>query len=672
MNQPQLLFAFAMLLVIPLELASQVEMYPWGNLRGIRLDGELKRMETQMWLFHTDGDVERTAHYAQHSDYSLEGMVREVRTHLGKGFLNQRVEDLDEDRAVITFSLEASEAMNLDRAEMRMTFPLSRVSILTSKSVSPDSLVPWYGSKDRVALEEFRSEEGLQVAFERLPEDGSLMDLSMKRGGLMLISIEGVHDRFRIVLPEDSMLRVGRVLQNGVPSVVLVWEFISGALNEGERIERQLRVAVSGTTNRKVATVRVDRGLPGRRWEGIGGNFRLQFPATDPQVIDYNLKHLNVRWSRIAMWWRDWDSDENQNPMEDYRTRPLSQRLTAQLELAKRLTDAGLPLIVSAWDPPAWAVLNAPRRPGTYGDMLDPAKLQRQLDGITSFLLMMQERLGIPVSMFSFNEPDIGVEIVQDPETHTTFFKALGLSLRSNGLSTRILLADTSNGTPWSRSFVEHAMGDPEFIAMCAAMGFHTWGGTEPENLAQWSALADQIGIPLLITEGGADSEAHRNPDLFLDPRYQLDQAAMYVRILRHAQPASIMEWQLTADYSLLDGGGTYGREGPLKPTFRFWQLKQLGMAPAGWVHVPAFPDHDSLQVAALADPDGAGVVIQIVNLDGPRQIRLEGLGDLDQWEAVASSQSSGMVPLPVRREGTAWTVDAPAASMLTIRSTPK
>jgi hypothetical protein len=36
-------------------------------------------------------------------------------------------------------------------------------------------------------------------------------------------------------------------------------------------------------------------------------------------------------------------------------------------------------------------------------------------------------------------------------------------------------------------------------------------------------------------------------------------------------------EWQLTTDYSVLTGIGIYGEDGPLRPTQRFWNLKQLG-----------------------------------------------------------------------------------------------
>lgn len=44
----------------------------------------------------------------------------------------------------------------------------------------------------------------------------------------------------------------------------------------------------------------------------------------------------------------------------------------------------------------------------------------------------------------------------------------------------------------------------------------------------------------------------------------------------------SILQWQLTANYSVLAGGGIFGNEGPLQPTQRYWNLKQLGSTPAG------------------------------------------------------------------------------------------
>ena len=69
-------------------------------------------------------------------------------------------------------------------------------------------------------------------------------------------------------------------------------------------------------------------------------------------------------------------------------------------------------------------------------------------------------------------------------------------------------------------------------------------------------------------------------PQIFLEQSFALYEINLYIRILAIAQPKSILQWQMTADYSLLAGGGIFGDNGPLRPTQRFWNLKQLASTP--------------------------------------------------------------------------------------------
>jgi hypothetical protein len=86
------------------------------------------------------------------------------------------------------------------------------------------------------------------------------------------------------------------------------------------------------------------------------------------------------------------------------------------------------------------------------------------------------------------------------------------------------------------------------------------------------------------------------------------------------------MEWQLTTYYSVLSGGGVYGEDGPLKPTQRFWNLKQLGATPAGAFALPVTANRPEITVAAFGDLANATYAVHLVNRGNRRPAVLTGL----------------------------------------------
>ena len=139
-----------------------------------------------------------------------------------------------------------------------------------------------------------------------------------------------------------------------------------------------------------------------------------------------------------------------------------------------------------------------------------------------------------------------------------------GPVLRFRGLATKLLLGDIGNAYPIS--FIKDAMEDPEAGKYVYAISFHSWRGCTDENLAAWGAAARALNVPLLVAEGGSDSNAHQYPQIFQERSFSLNEIELYERILAIAQPKSILHWQLTADYSLRPGAectATAGRCGP-------------------------------------------------------------------------------------------------------------
>ena len=124
-----------------------------------------------------------------------------------------------------------------------------------------------------------------------------------------------------------------------------------------------------------------------------------------------------------------------------------------------------------------------------------------------------------------------------------------------------------------------------------------------------------------------------------------MEEIKLYTRILAICQPQTILQWQLTSDYSPLSGGGVYGNDSTLlRPTQRFWNLKQLSETPAGLFAMPLTCDNEEMFVAALGDVNKGEYAFHLVN-DGPaREVVLTNLpNNLKRLRVYVTDQTHGM-----------------------------
>ena len=110
------------------------------------------------------------------------------------------------------------------------------------------------------------------------------------------------------------------------------------------------------------------------------------------------------------------------------------------------------------------------------------------------------------------------------------------------------------------------------------------------------------------------------------------------------SQPASILHWQLTENYSILTGGRN-GR--PLKPTQRFFNLKQLNLTPPEAPSLGITSDRPRITAAAYGD-DTHGYAIHLVNTGATRVVTITGLPDsLKQFYVSVTDATRNMKALP-------------------------
>ncbi len=105
-----------------------------------------------------------------------------------------------------------------------------------------------------------------------------------------------------------------------------------------------------------------------------------------------------------------------------------------------------------------------------------------------------------------------------------------------------------------------------------------------------------------------------------------MEEINLYIRLLSICQTLTILQWQLTSDYSPLVGGGIFGNNEPLRPTQRFWNFKQLAATPADLFAMNIKEDEPEITYAALGDNTKSAYAIHIVNNSPARNANIVGL----------------------------------------------
>ena len=607
-------YSFLSLASTPVARA-QAELNPWGDFSGIRIDGQLFRVPSSIAIIGPSMvDVTRSSKEKYQSTYTRQDRARVVAVKIEDFGFTVTARDTGDGRAALSLKAKAPLDTMLTGVFICFEFPVDdypdpeiRFLDSTASAIEPISLFPRLPGRTppRIPMRMFL-EQALVKGFRVV-------------SGTTRIEV-------RSEQPVEVIYQKGNP-RFGVRNPRVYLSVMLGRTTEGQTAERTFLVHVSGEVDKSPAHISIDPNHPGRAFDGIGGNFRIQNERLDQKIIDYCLDNLNVRWARVEMPWHDWQPEENKDPLVLARSGKLDESVRQPMEMAQKLARRHIPLIISAWYPPTWAILGEPNfrnEGGIYGNPLNPKKMRSIIKSVGDYFAYLKEAYGVEPQLFSFNESDLGINVRMTGEEHAAFIKKLGGYLASKELSTRMLLGDNSDAT--TIDFIQPALDDPATHQYIGAISFHAWRGCDNWTLGNWADAARELNVPLLIAEGGTDAHAWQYPDIFKEPSFAMDEIDIYVRACEVAHVRSILQWQLTADYSLLTGGGIEGREGPLQPTQRFWNMKQLGMVAPGSFILPLTCDQEKISVAAFGDIPDSAYTIHIVNNGASRQVILTGI----------------------------------------------
>jgi hypothetical protein len=656
----------------PWAVSAQCVFTPWGNLNGMRIAGVPVDFEAGLrWVHPEWAGFSSAVKYLQRPKYSRNGPTAVVESAIEGVEFREELRETGQGSATLEVQVTSRTNLALAGGFFCVDLPDATFGGGTLEVLGASS-----GSQRELRLSASaggRSGEWLRQVGEGVSVGAVGRTLKMRWDGARTVVIRrDASDRPTSLNDPSVRQRLEQGPGRREPSGFQVYvELFAGDCVPGMEATATFQWQVEAVQDPTPVRLALNTTQPGRAFQGIGGNFRLQFPETDAAVIRYNLEHLPVAWGRLDLPWAEWHPDETVDPLVAARAGSLHPRFRAAMETARTLARRRIPVMLGAWTPPRWA--RAVSQPaGLRGTALEAAKIDRVCESLASALLFLKENAGVEASHFSFNEPETGVEVRQTAEEHAEFIRRMGLELVRRGLATRLLLGDTAHGTPAALEFLTPSIADPRLHRHIGAVAFHTWRGCTPSDLARWSDAAGRLGVPLMVTEGGPDAHLHEYPGVRLESWFQLQEIELYVRCCAYGQVSAILEWQLTTDYSVLSGGGVYGESGPLKPTQRFWNLQQLGMTPIGAFALPLTSDRADITCAAFGDLAAGSYVVHIVNRGGARVAQLAGLpAGLTRCRRILTDAERGRADdgfVEVRQGKAEWML--PPASYTTLLGT--
>lgn len=594
-------------------LISQPEVYPWSNISGIRVDGELMELNSTLGFVGADWSaITKTAKERARYNYTRADATQLTNISIGNFFYDQSVEDLGAGMANVRITHRNEADTAIVGTFFMLDLPASKYGDATVQLIEPTP-----GKITRV-----------------MPVSNS----EILRGSAKGLMIKGGLRDLEITINEGTEIIVRKDPSDHESNIEVFFALLTGNLTKGTSIHKSFMISATGIVDNNPISLTLDKNSIGRPFKGFGGNFRLQNPATDPQVIDYCLENMDVRWGRVEMPWSFWHPEEEEDPIAKANNGELHPRVEAAMKMAKRLHELGMPIILSDWSAPSWAVegeISFRAQPGgVRGNPLNKKKMKEIYKSIADYIQYAKDNYGFEYALFSFNESDLGINVRFTPEEHAEFIKGFGAYLESRDLNTRLLLGDTADANGWP--FAEAAINDESTHKYIKAVSFHSWRGYTDENLQKWYDAAERMNLPLLVGEGSMDAGAWRYPDIFSESTYAMEEMNLYTRILKICQPESILQWQLTADYSPMTGGGIFGNNDiPLTATQRFWNFKQIADMPEGLFAMPVESDKESVIAAGLGDNEKGIYTVHVVNNGATRQATLRGLPAGTEWMKI-------------------------------------
>ncbi|MCX6334692.1 MAG: hypothetical protein NT092_10370 [Bacteroidia bacterium] len=623
-------------------LFSQTEVMAWSNITGIRVEGQLMGFESSLRVVGKEWTkINATGREKQQSRYARVGETQTVNTGFSGFKFLQTVKENGTGSSIVSITATAEKDTVISGVYFCIEIPAKYYSNATLRT---------------------NGSSGKQNLSEKVSTPGKIKSLTARS-----ILVESEKQQLALSFNVSSPV----IIRKENSGYQLYIRIMGPDIKNGQEAQKTIIIKATGQIDRSPIEITVDTKNPGRRFDGFGGNFRLQNPKADPLVIQYCLDNMRVAWGRVEMPWAMWQADENTDPVEAAKAGKLNQHVTESMLMAQKLAKIGMPVIISDWTAPAWAVKNDQQEQGRSqrGTPLNQDKIEKIYKSIGDYIVYLKQNYGVEPMAFSFNESDLGINVRQTGKEHADFIKGFGAHMASRGLATKLLLGDNSDATTFD--FIIPALNDPETHKYIEAVSFHSWRGCDDETLKKWSGAAKQLNLPLIVAEGSTDAAAWKYPEIFYEQTFALYEINLYIRICSICQPISILQWQLTSDYSVLKGEGIFRTQGPLTPTRRFWNLKQLASTPEGAFALPGTCNKEEVNCAIFGNIARNKYAVHIVNNGAERPAEIKGLpADAGVMEIYVTDSERGMEKTgEIKISDGVFRLNLPPAAMISLIS---
>lgn len=369
----------------------------------------------------------------------------------------------------------------------------------------------------------------------------------------------------------------------------------------------------------------------------------------------FNLENLNVVHARVGLPLNHW--------MPEPGTYAESGPAQASLEALQKLSQRGIPTVVSVWEPPVWMIGGSAEQGGRelplhrYGDCVR---------GVVAYLELAKEKYGAEPAYFSFNEPDLGVNVKMSPQQMATFIRVAGRAFADAGLKTKFLVGDTARGA----TLVDYArplLEDKSLAPYLGPLAFHNWDAlaTSDATYNHIRQLGTEFGKEVWCLEAGHDAELWRRPHQWETWDNALLLAVAYAKTVRTSGARLMNYWTHEDDYPLVSADGTR----PF-PAFEVIRLLERVLPPGSNV-VDTLSESPDIEVVATVGPGPRAFAFLSANVSGPGRLSLTGLPPNEPVEIV--TKTGGGAPSTTRSRTNAQgglTVEVPGRSVVAVFGT--
>ena len=317
-----LLFFISCLLLIFNVAHSQGEVEPWGNITGIRTNGQLIPFETSLSLVENNwSSIKSTGQEKQRPKYMRDGSKQIINTKIDSVNFIETIEDSKNGSADVSIAISSNTALKTQNVFFIISLPdtdyTSAVTGLNKKD-APRRYIELKGPEDfttRISEISFIStSNNLKLTFDK---------------------------------PTSVTIKKNPLSNNNAAEVYI--SLLDSNTEAGTTAIKKFTIKAGGYIDNRSITFKLNTSKEGKAFDGFGGNFRLQNPKADPQVIDYCLQNLRVAWGRVEFPWWFWQPDENTDPVAAAKDGKLNLHVQQSMEMAARLGKMGIPIIISGW-----------------------------------------------------------------------------------------------------------------------------------------------------------------------------------------------------------------------------------------------------------------------------------------------------------------------------------